>query len=105
MKPTPLRRHNPVLPLIGPMADLWLAQMLSRVQLFATLWTVTCQAPLSVGFSRREYCSGLPCLPPENLPNPRVRPTSLATPALAGGFFTIAPPGKPDLWNLFILYT
>ena len=79
------------------MAELWLAQMLSHVQLFATLWTVTCQAPLSLGFSRQEYWNGLPCPPPGNLPNPGVEPTSLATPALAGGFFTTAPAGKPDL--------
>ena len=79
------------------MAELWLAQMLSHVQLFATLWTVTCQAPLSLGFSRQEYWNGLPCPPPGNLPNPGVEPMSLATPALAGGFFTTAPAGKPDL--------
>ena len=56
----------------------------SRVRLFATLWTVACQVPLSMGFSRQEYWSGLPFLPPENLPEL----TSLMSPALAGGFFT-----------------
>ena len=42
---------------------------LSRVGLFATPWTVAYQTPLSMGFSRQEYWSGLPCLPPEDLPN------------------------------------
>ena len=46
----------------------------SRVQLFATLWTVACQAPLSMGFSRQEYWSGLPCPSPEDLPDPGIEP-------------------------------
>ena len=65
------------------------AQSLSHVWLFATLWIVASQAPLSMGFSRQEYWSVLPCPPPGNLPNPRI-----ASLALAGGFFTTAPPGK-----------
>ena len=60
----------------------------SRVQLFPTLWTVAHQAPLSVGFSRREYWGGLPFPPPGDLPNPGTEPTCLASPALTGGFFT-----------------
>ena len=60
----------------------------SHVQLFATTWTVACQAPLSVGFSRQEYWSGLPYPPPGDLPDPGIKPTSLMSPALAGGFFT-----------------
>ena len=63
------------------------ACMLSWVQLFATLWTVACQAPLSVEYSRQEYWSGLLCPPPGNLPDPGIEPTSLASPALADGFF------------------
>ena len=59
----------------------------SHVQLFATLCTVTHQAPLSVGFSRREYWSGLPCPPPRDLPDPGIEHTSL-TSALAGRSFT-----------------
>ena len=43
----------------------------------ASLWTVGCQAPLPVGFSRQEYWSGLPCPPPEDLPNPEIKPMSL----------------------------
>ena len=61
---------------------------LSHVQLFATLWTLTCQTPLSMGFSRQDYLSGLPSPPPGDLPNPGIEPKSLMTPALAGGFFT-----------------
>ena len=53
-----------------------------------TLWTVACQAPLSMGFPRQNYWSGLPCPPPEELPNPGIQPASFASPALAGGFFT-----------------
>ena len=47
---------------------------LSRVPLFATLWTVAYQAPPSMGFSRQEYWSGLPCSPPGDLPNPGIEP-------------------------------
>ena len=61
---------------------------LNHVQPFATLWTVAHQAPLSVGFSRQVYYSGLPRPPPGNLPNPRIEPTSLMSPALAGRFFS-----------------
>ena len=65
-------------------------------QLFATPWTVAYQAPLSMEFSRQEYWIGLPFPPPGDLPDPEIEPTSLASPALAGGFFTTAPPGKPN---------
>ena len=60
----------------------------SCVQHFATPWTAAHQAPLSMGFSRQEYWSGLPCPPPGDLPNPGVEPSSLMSPALAGRFFT-----------------
>ena len=53
--------------------------MLSHVQLFATQWTIACQAPLSMGFSRQEYPSGLPCPPPGDLLDPGI---GLASPAL-----------------------
>ena len=42
------------------------------------LWTVACQAPLSLGFSKQEYWSGLPCPPPVDLPNPGIKPRSPA---------------------------
>ena len=53
-----------------------------------TLWTVAHQTPLSMGFSRQEYWSGVPCSPPGDLPNPGTEPAFLTSPALAGGFFT-----------------
>ena len=59
----------------------------SRVQLFATLWTVICQDPLSMGFSRQEYWHGLSYPPLGVPPNPRIEPMSLMSPALAGRFF------------------
>ena len=59
-----------------------------QVQLFAVPWTVAHQAPLSMGFSRQEYWSGLPCPPPRDLPNSGIEPLSLMSPALAGRFFT-----------------
>ena len=62
---------------------------------FANPWTVANQAPLSVGFPSQEFRSGLPFPPPGHLPNSGIKPTSLASPALAGGFFTTKPPGKP----------
>ena len=64
------------------------AKSLSRVRLCVTPRTVACQAPLSMGFSRQEYWSGLPCPPPGHPPNPGIKPGSLMSPALAGGFFT-----------------
>ena len=60
----------------------------SRVRLIVTLWMPACQAPLSLGFSRHEYWSGLPCPPSGDLPNPGIELMSLMSPALAGGFFT-----------------
>ena len=65
---------------------------LSVVSNSVTPWTVAHQAPPSMGFSRQEYWSGLPCPPSGDLPNPGVKPVS---PALAGGFFTTEEPGKP----------
>ena len=67
--------------------------MLSCIRLFATPWTVALQALLSMGFPQQEYWSGLPFPPPGDIPNPGIEP---ASPALAGGFFTTEPPGKPD---------
>ena len=63
-------------------------KLLSHVHLFATPWTVARQAPLSMGFSREEYWSGLPCPPPGDLPDPGIEPKSLMSPPLAGGFLT-----------------
>ena len=69
-----------------------LSLYLSRVRLFATPWTVAHQAPLSMGFSRQEYWSGLPFPSPGDLPNPGFEPRS---PALWADALTAELPGKP----------
>ena len=66
---------------------------LSRVRLFVTLWTADHQAPLSMGFSRQEYWSGLPFPFPGDLPNPEIEPRS---PALQADALTSEPPGKQE---------
>ena len=63
-------------------------QLLSCVQLFVTPWIAACQAPLSMEFSSQEYCSGLPFPSPGDLPDPGIKSSPLASPALAGGLFT-----------------
>ena len=63
----------------------------NHVELYATLWTVACQAPLSMGFSREEYRNGLSCPAPGDLPDPEAKPGS---PALTGRFLTTVSPGK-----------
>ena len=65
---------------------------LSHVRLFATPWTVAYQAPLSMGFSRQEYWSGVPLPSPGDLPNPGTEPGS---PALQADALPSEPPGKP----------
>ena len=57
------------------------------------------QAPLSMGFSRQEYWSGLLCLPPRDLPGPGIEPASLVFPTLAGGFFSTS-----SIWEVFFSY-
>ena len=72
----------------------------SCVQFFPAPWTVAHQAPMSMGFSRQEYWSGLPFLSPEDLPNPGIEPRS---PSLQADSLTSEPPGKPQLlsyWSL-----
>ena len=71
--------------------------VLSHVKLFVTPWTVACQVPLSMEFFRQEDCSGLPFLSPEDCPYPGIEPMLPAPPALAGRFFTTAPPGQPHI--------
>ena len=61
-------------------------------QLFVTLWSTAHQDPLSVGFSRQEHWSGLPCSPPQDLPIPGIKPRS---PALQADSLPSEPPGKP----------
>ena len=62
--------------------------MISHVQLFATLWIVAHQSPLSMGLSRQEYWSGLLCPPPGALSYLGIEPVSLTSPLLAGRLFT-----------------
>ena len=68
------------------------SQLLSCVQIFVTPWTVACQVTLSMEFSRQEFWNGLPFPSPRDLPYPG---TELISLALAGGFFSTEPPGKP----------
>ena len=74
---------------------------LSRVRLFASPWTVAHQAPLSMGFSRQEYWSGLPFTSPGDLPNTGIEPRS---PALQADTLTSVPPGKPYLTQMENIY-
>ena len=67
--------------------------VLSCIWFFATPWTIAHQSSLCMEFSRQEYWSVLPFAPPGDLPDPGIKPTSPASPALAGRFFTTAPPG------------
>ena len=69
-------------------------QLLSRVQLFSTSWTVAHQAPLSTEFPRQKHWSGLPFPSPGDRPDPGIKPTS---PASSGGFFTSKPLRKPQV--------
>ena len=69
---------------------------LSRVRLFATPWTVAYQAPLSLGFFRQEYWSGLPFPSPGDLPNPGIEPGS---PVLQADALPSEPPGKEGCYN------
>ena len=62
-----------------------------------TPWTVALQAPLSMGFSRQDYWSGLPCPPPGDLP-PGIEPARTA-----GGFFITEPPGKPIYHYILVI--
>ena len=69
----------------------------SHVWLFATPWTIARQAPLSMGFPRQEYWSGLPLPSPGELPNSEIKPTSSA---LAGRFFTPEPTREAPKWSV-----
>ena len=72
------------------------SQSFNRIWLFMTPWTVAHQVPLSMGFPRQGYWSGLSFPAPEDLPDPGIELASLASPALAGGFFATVPFGKPQ---------
>ena len=70
--------------------------MLNWLVVSNSLQPLGLQSPLSMGFSRQEYWSGLPFTPLGDLLDPGIEPTFPASPALAGGFFTTEPPGKPS---------
>ena len=67
----------------------------SCVRVFAALWTVAHQDPLSMRFSRQEYWSGLPCPPPGDLPDPEIKAMFPASPALQKDSLPTESPGKP----------
>ena len=75
----------------------------SHVWRFATLWTVICQIPLFMGFSRQENWSGLPFPTLGNFPNPGIEPMHLMSPASAGRFFTTSAKEKPLQWEAHAL--
>ena len=84
--------RNTYIPFLEEVYSLVKVKSLSRVQRFATPWTVAYQAPPSMRFSRQEYWSGLPFPSPEDLPDPEIKPRS---PALEADALTSEPPGKP----------
>ena len=107
------RQHTPSI-LIATARALWelcVLSLFSCVQLFSTLRTIACKAPLSLEFSRQEeYWSGLPCPPPGFLPYPGMEPKSLMPPALTDGFFTTSTTwealssGSHSSWFFFFFY-
>ena len=78
---------------------MYMLSCFSRVRLFVTLWTVARQAFLSIGFSRQEYWSGLPCPPSGDLRNPGIKPISLRSLHWQAGSLPPVPPGKPKIWK------
>ena len=79
---------------------LYMLNHCSRVWVYETLWTAARQAPLSMGFSRQEYWSGLPCSPPGNLPDSGIEPESLMSNMhWQAGSLPLAPPGSSHWWE------
>ena len=72
----------------------------SHVRLFATLWTIACQIPMSVGFSKQEYWSGLPCPLPGDLPDPGIKPASPMTPELQANSLLLCHGESPIVYLL-----
>ena len=93
----------------GGQLPLSLGYVFSHVWLFVISWTVAHQCPLSLRLSQQEYWSGLPFPPPGDLPNPRIKTASLASPTLAGGFLPLSHLWSPlaprtATWSLVIAY-
>ena len=76
--------------------------LFSRVELFAVLWTVARQAPLSMGFSKQEHWSGLPCLSPGDLPDPGIEPTFPVAPALQADSLLLSHWGRLKIKEFFL---
>ena len=99
----PARFQSTILPFFFNFISLALICCFSRSvpsNSFVNPWTIACQAPLSMGFSRQEYRSGLPFPPPGDHLDPEIE---LSAPASAGGFFTSEPPGKPLVFYFWLL--
>ena len=77
---------------------------LSHFWLFVAPWTITRQVPPCTEFCRQEYWNGLPLSIPGNLPNPEIKPVSLASPAVAGDSLPLAKAGKPLFRNTLIFF-
>ena len=75
------------------------AYMLSHVLFFVTPWTIACQAPLSMGFSKQEYWSGLPFSSPGDLPNAGIKPESPVSPALQADALPLEPSRGSIIYN------
>ena len=78
-------------------------RLFRRVRLFATLWTVAPQAPLSMGFSRQEYWRGFPCPPPGDLPDSGIEPVSPLAPAFQVDSLLLSHQGTPGLIIIVLL--
>ena len=83
------------------MGNLFMLSGFCHVQLFVTLWTVACQASLSMGFSRQEYWSRSPDPPPGDLPNPRIEPVFPTSPALQADSSPLRHWGSP--WGILTI--
>ena len=87
-----------LIPLWNPvLLNICMLSHFSCIHLFANLWTIACQASLSMGFSRQEYWSGLPLLSLGDLPDPGIKLISLMSPALVGRFFTASTTWEPHI--------
>ena len=80
------------------------AKALQCVQVFGFLWTIAHQAPLSVGFSKQEYCSELPCPPPGCLSHQGIEPTSPAALAFQADSLPLSNQGIPLIIHIFFIY-
>ena len=102
--------HAPTTTTTGPLHTLFpvsacvCAQLLNCIQLFVTLWTVACQAPLSMEFSRQEYWSRLPFPPPRDLPDPKIEPTSPLSPVLRADALLLNHQGSPEEYHVLFVW-